>query len=126
MTTTTTPSRVEGHDVGAVAVKAPTLAWAIRRTLLAIVILLVSIAGAAFLLYASIDPGEEGWPGAAEPRSAWTSPETPGPRAHPLGGSLSSRVQWSRGRSAGSAQSLTLLSIPEDALAAPRAEFTTG
>ena len=62
MTTTTTPSRVEGHDVGAVAVKAPTLAWAIRRTLLAIVILLVSIAGAAFLLYASIDPGEEGWP----------------------------------------------------------------
>ena len=67
MTTTTTPSRVEGHDVGAVAVKAPTLAWAIRRTLLAIVILLVSIAGAAFLLYASIDPGEEGWP-AAEPQ----------------------------------------------------------
>jgi hypothetical protein len=62
MTTTTTPSRVEGHDVGAVAVKAPTLAWAIRRTLLAFVILLVSIAGAAFLLYASIDPGEEGWP----------------------------------------------------------------
>lgn len=67
MTTTTTPSRVEGHDVGTVAVKAPTLAWAIRRTLLAIVILLVSIAGAAFLLYASIDPGEEGWP-AAEPQ----------------------------------------------------------
>ena len=67
MTTTTTVSRVEGHDVGAVAVKAPTLAWAIRRTLLAIVILLVSIAGAAFLLYASIDPGEEGWP-SAEPQ----------------------------------------------------------
>jgi hypothetical protein len=69
MTTTTTPSRVEGHDVGApvVTVQAPTLAWAIRRTLLAILILLVSIAGAAFLLYASIDPGEEGWP-AAEPQ----------------------------------------------------------
>ena len=65
MTTTTTPSRVEGQ--GVVAVKAPTLAWAIRRTLLAIVILLVSIAGAAFLLYASIDPGEEGWPN-AEPQ----------------------------------------------------------
>jgi hypothetical protein len=58
---------VEGHDVGAVAVKAPTLAWAIRRTLLAIFILLFSIAGAAFLLYASIDPGEEGWP-TAEPQ----------------------------------------------------------
>jgi hypothetical protein len=67
MSTTTTPSRVEGHDVGVVAVQAPTLGWAIRRTLLAIVILLVSIAGAAFLLYASIDPGEEGWP-TAEPQ----------------------------------------------------------
>jgi hypothetical protein len=69
MSTTTTPSRVEGHDVGAavVAVQAPTLGWAIRRALLAIVILLVSIAGAAFLLYASIDPGEEGWP-TAEPQ----------------------------------------------------------
>jgi hypothetical protein len=81
MTTTTTPSRVEGHDVGAVAVQAPTLAWAIRRTLLAIVILLVSIAGAAFLLYASIDPGEEGWP-SAEPQERVDLPQAVG--AHPL------------------------------------------
>jgi hypothetical protein len=82
MTTTTTPSRVEGHDVGAVAVKAPTLAWAIRRTLLAIVILLVSIAGAAFLLYASIDPGEEGWP-SAEPQERVDLPQADA-GAHPL------------------------------------------
>ena len=41
------------------ALKAPTLGWALRRTLLGIVILFVTIAAAACLLYASIDPDEE-------------------------------------------------------------------
>lgn len=57
MSMTTTPLRVEGESV--VAVRAPTLGWALRRTLLAIVILFISVAGAACLLYASIDPEEE-------------------------------------------------------------------
>jgi hypothetical protein len=61
MTTTTAPSRVEA-DV--VAVRVPTLGWALRRTLLAILILTVSVAGAACLLYASIDPEEEAPPAA--------------------------------------------------------------
>src|SRR3972149_5319472 len=101
MTTTTTPSRWEGQ--GVVAVKAPALAWAIRRTLLAIVILLVSIAGAAFLLYASIDPGEEGWP-AAEPqeRVDLSRADAAGPglilEGQPIfQGRPGHRVQWSRG-----------------------------
>jgi hypothetical protein len=58
MLTTATPARVEGTHV--VALKAPTLAWALRRTLLGIVILVVFIAAAASLLYASIDPDEDG------------------------------------------------------------------
>jgi hypothetical protein len=57
MTITTAPSRVEANDV--VAVRVPTLGWALRRTLLAIFILTVSVAGAACLLYASIDPEED-------------------------------------------------------------------
>jgi hypothetical protein len=54
MSTTTTPLRVEGEHV--VAVRVPTLGWALRRTLLAIVILTFSIAGAAWLFNASIEP----------------------------------------------------------------------
>lgn len=57
MTTATTPSRVEGENV--VTLNVPTLGWALRRTLLAILILTVSIGSAACLLYASIDPEEE-------------------------------------------------------------------
>jgi hypothetical protein len=57
MTMTTTPASVEGGDV--VAVQAPTLGWALRRALLGVVILAVSVAAAASLLYASIDPVEE-------------------------------------------------------------------
>jgi len=57
---TTMPSRVEGENV--VALRAPTLGWALRRTLLAIFILVVSVGGAACLLYASIDPEEEAAP----------------------------------------------------------------
>ncbi len=54
MTMTTTPSRVEtGHVV---AVTAPTLGWALRRALLGLFILAVSVTAAATLLYASIDP----------------------------------------------------------------------
>jgi hypothetical protein len=54
MSITTTPSRVEGVDV--VAVRAPTLGWALRRTLLGLIILFVFVAAAASLLYASIEP----------------------------------------------------------------------
>jgi hypothetical protein len=68
MSTTTTPSRVEGGNV--VALRAPTLGWALKRTLLAILILAVTIAGAACLLYASIDPDEEAIPTVASPGRA--------------------------------------------------------
>lgn len=57
MSTTTTPGRVEGAS--AVMLQAPTLQWALKRTLLGIVILFVTIATAATLLYASIDPEQE-------------------------------------------------------------------
>jgi len=57
MTMTTAPMRVEGGDV--VAVRAPTLGWALRRALLGLFILFVSVTTAATLLYASIDPEEE-------------------------------------------------------------------
>ena len=57
MSTTTTPERVEGTS--AVVLRTPTLQWALKRTLLGIVILFVTIAAAATLLYASIDPDEE-------------------------------------------------------------------
>jgi hypothetical protein len=57
MTTTTAPSRVEGENV--VTLTVPTLGWALRRTLLAILILTVSMGTAACLLYASIEPDAE-------------------------------------------------------------------
>ncbi len=60
MTMTTTPSRVETDHV--VAVTAPTLGWALRRALLGLFILAVSVAAAASLLYASIDPEVEAHP----------------------------------------------------------------
>jgi hypothetical protein len=60
MSTTTTPASVEGTNV--VMLQAPTLQWALKRTLLGIVILFVTIAAAATLLYASIDPEEEAHP----------------------------------------------------------------
>jgi hypothetical protein len=71
MTMTTTPSRVEGEHL--VAIRAPTLGWALRRTLLGLLILFVSVTGAAFLLYASIDPEEEGFPTATSPGQAGLS-----------------------------------------------------
>jgi hypothetical protein len=57
MPTTTTPERVEGTSV--VMLQAPTLQWALKRALLGIIILFVTIATAASLLYASIDPAQE-------------------------------------------------------------------
>lgn len=57
MPTTTTPERVEGTNV--VMLQAPTLQWALKRTLLGLVILFVTIATAATLLYASIEPDQE-------------------------------------------------------------------
>ena len=65
MSTTTTPARVEGTNV--VVLQAPTLQWALKRTLLGIVILFVTIAAAATLLYASIDPEEEAHPAFSAP-----------------------------------------------------------
>ncbi len=62
MTVTTAPSRVEADDV--VALRAPTLGWALRRALLGIFILAVSVAGAACLFYASIDPEDDVQPAA--------------------------------------------------------------
>jgi hypothetical protein len=57
MQTTTAPERVEGASV--VMLQAPTLQWALKRALLGIIILFVTIATAASLLYASIDPVQE-------------------------------------------------------------------
>jgi hypothetical protein len=62
MTMTTAPSRVEADDV--VTLRAPTLGWALKRAFLGLFILAVSVAGAAWLLYASIDPVDELQPAA--------------------------------------------------------------
>jgi hypothetical protein len=67
MSTTTTPERVEGTSV--VVLQAPTLQWALKRTLLGILILTVTIAAAASLLYASIDLEEESRPALSAPAS---------------------------------------------------------
>jgi hypothetical protein len=71
MTMTTTPSRVEGEHL--VAIRAPTLGWALRRALLGLLILFISVTGAAWLLYASIDPVEEVFPAATLPGQAGVS-----------------------------------------------------
>jgi len=63
--TTTTTSRVEGDAVAALRV--PTLGWALKRALLAILILFVFVAGAAWLLYASIDPEADAAPAIVAP-----------------------------------------------------------
>jgi len=73
MTMTTAPSRVEADDV--VALRAPTLGWALRRTLLGIFILAVSVAGAACLLYASIDPEDEAQGDCSSARTCPGAPE---------------------------------------------------
>jgi hypothetical protein len=54
MSISTTPPRVEGSDV--VVLQTPTLQWALKRALLGVVILFVTVALAATLLYASIEP----------------------------------------------------------------------
>ena len=78
MSTTTTPASVEGTNV--VGLQTPTLQWALKRTLLGIVILFVTIAAAATLLYASIDPEEEAHPAFSAPvHSDPTYSSTPRP-----------------------------------------------
>lgn len=57
MPTTTTPDSVEAANVA--VLRTPTLQWALKRTLIGIVILFVTIATAATLLYASIEPDQE-------------------------------------------------------------------
>jgi hypothetical protein len=56
MSTTTAPVRVEGTDV---VLRRPTLQWALKRAILGFVILFVTVAAAATLLHASIDPDDE-------------------------------------------------------------------
>ena len=73
MSTTTSTARVEA-DVA--ALRAPTLAWALRRTALAVVILVVAIGGFACLLYASIDPDEDSAPAPKSEPHAVTSNST--------------------------------------------------
>ncbi len=68
MLTTATPAGVQGTHV--VAPRAPTLGWALRRTLLGIVILIAFVAGAASLLYASIEPDAEDVPAATSSTGA--------------------------------------------------------
>ena len=65
MSTTTAPARVEGTNV--VVMRTPTLQWALKRALLGVVILFVTIAAAATLLYASIEPEEEDRPSLTAP-----------------------------------------------------------
>jgi hypothetical protein len=84
MSTTTTPERVEGTNV--VVLQTPTLQWALKRALLGIVILFVTIAAAASLLYASIDPVEEERLGTSGSDSSYSS--TP----HPLPAEPARRV----------------------------------
>ena len=72
MSTTTTPLRVEGDAVA--PLNTPTLGWALRRALLALLILSVTIAGSAWLLYASIDPDEEAGAAIIAPAQAAQGP----------------------------------------------------
>lgn len=72
MSTTTTPARVEGTNV--VVLQTPTLQWALKRALLGLIILFVTIAAAATLLYTSIDPEEEvGRPTVSAPAGSGTT-----------------------------------------------------
>lgn len=79
MPTTATPG-VDENIV--VPPKAPTLGWALRRALLAIVILFFSISGVAWLLYASIDPEQTDTPAATS--SGESAPAIPATRQDAL------------------------------------------
>lgn len=89
MPTTATPG-VDENTV--VPLKAPTLGWALRRALLAIVILFFSISSVAWLLYASIDPEQTDTPAAKS--SGERAPATPGARQ---GASIASEKTGWRG-----------------------------
>lgn len=89
MPTTATPG-VDENTV--VPQKAPTLGWALRRALLAIVILFFSISSVAWLLHASIDPEQTNVPTAKS--SGERAPATPGARQ---GASIASEKTGWRG-----------------------------
>jgi len=89
MPTTATPG-VDENTV--VPLKAPTLGWALRRALLAIVILFFSISSVAWLLHASIDPEQTNVPTAKS--SGERAPATPGARQ---GASIASEKTGWRG-----------------------------
>ena len=72
MPTTTTPAVDEG---AALLPKAPTLWWALKRALLAILILFFFVSSVAWLLYASIDNVPTDVPAATSPDG--TAPTTP-------------------------------------------------
>ena len=63
MATTTAPQSGEATNVAMLQV--PTLQWALKRTLLGLIILFVTIASAATLLYASIEEEVPGGPAGA-------------------------------------------------------------
>ena len=71
MPTPTTPAVDEG---AALLPKAPTLWWALKRALLAILILFFFVSGVAWLLYASIDNVPTDVPAATSPDA--TAPTT--------------------------------------------------
>ncbi len=90
MLTTTTPGVDEGI---AVPPKAPSLKWALRRALLATLILFVSITGVAWLFYASIDTEQKDIPHAtssdekrAPATPAMRQPASPDPKKAGLRG----------------------------------------
>jgi len=91
MPTIATPS-VDENAV--VPLKAPTLGWALRRALLAIVILFFSISSVAWLLHASIDPEQTNAP--ATKSSGERAPGTPGMRQGAAIGA--EKTGWRRGR----------------------------
>jgi hypothetical protein len=87
MPTTTTPAVDEG---AAFLPKAPTLWWALKRALLAILILFFFISSVAWLLYASIDTEPTDVPAATWPDDA--APTTPAMLRRPASSDPKKRV----------------------------------
>ncbi len=87
MPKTTTPGVDEGS---ALLPKAPTLWWALRRALLAILILFFSVSGVAWLLYASIDKEQTDVPAVTSPDEA--APTTPAILLQPASSDSKKRV----------------------------------
>lgn len=72
MSTTTAPQSVEATNVA--MLQGPTLQWALKRTLLGLIILFVTIASAATLLYASIEEEQPTGPAGAIEDTASSKP----------------------------------------------------